>query len=110
MRAGILIGTAAAALGVIASSAPASAEPCPPEVCSIPGLPGGSLPFNPQMSDLPQDPMWMGQAWDWLSKRDNTGMFDTPGAADFIRSQPSDAWVPEQAPPPPLPGPALPGD
>lgn len=95
MRAGILIGTVAMTLGVIASGAPASAEPCPPEVCSIPGLPGlpgGALPFLPSsMSDLPpqlsQYPGGGDRPWD---QGDSANIFNTPAP---------DAPYPAQLPP-----------
>ncbi|RIS71855.1 Uncharacterised protein [Mycobacteroides abscessus subsp. abscessus] len=87
MRAGILIGTAVAALGVIAGVAPAHAEPCPPEICyvpAIPGVPSGVLNMLPQsMGDLPpqlsQYPGgWGDQRWGGWNQRDSIDIYDTP--------------------------------
>lgn len=87
MRAGILIGTAVAALGVVAGVAPAHAEPCPPEICyvpAIPGVPSGVLNMLPQsMGDLPpqlsQYPGgWGDQRWGGWNQRDSIDIYDTP--------------------------------
>ncbi|MUM16951.1 hypothetical protein BI330_11235 [Mycobacterium sp. CBMA 623] len=86
MRAGILIGTAFVTFGVIASAAPAVAEPCPPEVCSVPGLPGlpsGGIPFMPSsMSDLPPQLSryegWGDPQPDWWNQGEDLGPAPAP--------------------------------
>lgn len=98
----------AAAFGIIASGAPANAEPCPPEICSIPGipgLPGGGLGFLPQsMGDLPpqlsQYPGgWGDSPWNGWNQRDSIDIFNTPAPE-----------APAQAPDDGLPQAPLPGD
>lgn len=109
MRAGILIGMVAAVLGVMASGAPASAEPCPPEICYVPGIPGvpsGVLNMLPQsMGDLPpqlsQYPGgWGDQGWGGWNQRDSIDIHDTPAPEPPA----SEIGVPQQEPPAASPG------
>ncbi len=111
MRAGILIGTAAAALGVMASGAPAYAEPCPPEICYVPGIPGvpsGVLNMLPQsMGDLPpqlsQYPGgWGDQSWGGWNQRDSIDIYNTPAPEAPVPAP--GGIVPQPDPPAPLPG------